>query len=114
MFQVKKPQTNLQNPATTVNITSYMSKTVCLDFGNTRLKCALFENADLKEIRDGEGEHRKHDDQHEPDEIVEKELDHRPIVAAGHAGQLRSSAPGTRGSGGCLVVSHAGLLIRRA
>lgn len=27
-----------------------MSKTLCLDFGNTRLKTALFENGDLKEI----------------------------------------------------------------
>ena len=50
MFQAKKPQSNLQNSATTVNITSYMSKTLCLDFGNTRLKTALFSNADLKEI----------------------------------------------------------------
>lgn len=50
MFQTKKPQTNLQNSATTVNITNYMSKTLCLDFGNTRLKTALFENGDLKEI----------------------------------------------------------------
>jgi type III pantothenate kinase len=50
MFQTKKPQTVLQNSATTVNITNYMSKTLCLDFGNTRLKTALFENADLKEI----------------------------------------------------------------
>lgn len=48
MFQAKKPQTNFQNSATTVNITNYMSKTLCLDFGNTRLKIALFENADLK------------------------------------------------------------------
>ena len=50
MFQTKKPQTILQNSATTVNFTNYMSKTLCLDFGNTRLKLALFENADLKEI----------------------------------------------------------------
>lgn len=50
MFQTKKPQSNLHNSAATVNITSYMSKTLCLDFGNTRLKAALFENADLKEI----------------------------------------------------------------
>jgi type III pantothenate kinase len=50
MFQIKKPQTNLQNSATTVNITNYMSKTLCLDFGNTRLKVALFENGELKEI----------------------------------------------------------------
>jgi type III pantothenate kinase len=49
MFQTKKPQTNLQNSATTVNITNYMSKTLCLDFGNTRLKIAFFENGDLKE-----------------------------------------------------------------
>ena len=50
MFQTKKPQAHLQNSAATVNITNYMSKTLCLDFGNTRLKTALFENADLKEI----------------------------------------------------------------
>jgi type III pantothenate kinase len=50
MFQTKKPQTTLQNSATTVNITNYMSKTLCLDFGNTRLKTALFENGELKEI----------------------------------------------------------------
>lgn len=50
MFQTKKPQTVLQNSATTVNITNYMSKTLCLDFGNTRLKTALFENGELKEI----------------------------------------------------------------
>ena len=50
MFQIKKPQGNLQNSANTINITNYMSKTLCLDFGNTRLKTALFENADLKEI----------------------------------------------------------------
>jgi len=50
MFQTKKPQTHLQNSAATVNITGYMNKTLCLDFGNTRLKLALFENADLKEI----------------------------------------------------------------
>src|SRR6188768_3026407 len=50
MFQTKKPQTHLQNSATTVNITNYMSKTLCLDFGNTRLKTALFEKADLKEM----------------------------------------------------------------
>ena len=49
MFQIKKPQTHLQNSATTVNITNYMSKTLCLDFGNTRLKIALFENGELKE-----------------------------------------------------------------
>jgi type III pantothenate kinase len=50
MFQTKKPQTNLSNSAATVNITSYMTKTLCLDFGNTRLKTALFENGELKEI----------------------------------------------------------------
>jgi len=50
MFQAKKPQSNLQSSTNTVNITSYMSKTLCLDFGNTRLKTALFSNADLKEI----------------------------------------------------------------
>jgi len=50
MFQTKKPTAHLQNPATTVNLMHYMSKTLCLDFGNTRLKIALFENADLKEI----------------------------------------------------------------
>src|SRR3569833_2452476 len=50
MFQTKKPQTNLQNSATTVNITFYMSKTLCLDFGNTRLKTALFENGELKDV----------------------------------------------------------------
>jgi len=50
MFQTKKPQTQLQNSATTVNLTNYMSKTLCLDFGNTRLKTALFENGELKEI----------------------------------------------------------------
>jgi type III pantothenate kinase len=49
MFQTKKPQTDLQNSASTVNITNYMSKTLCLDFGNTRLKTALFENGELKE-----------------------------------------------------------------
>ncbi len=49
MFQTKKPQSHLHNSAATVNITNYMSKTLCLDFGNTRLKTALFENADLKE-----------------------------------------------------------------
>lgn len=50
MFQTKKPQQTLQNSATTVNITSYMTKTLCLDFGNTRLKTALFENGELKEV----------------------------------------------------------------
>jgi type III pantothenate kinase len=50
MFQTKKPQTVLQNSATTVNITNYMSKTLCLDFGNTRLKTALFVNGELKEV----------------------------------------------------------------
>ncbi len=50
MLQTKKPQIQLQNSAATVNITSFMTKTVCLDFGNTRLKTALFENAELKEI----------------------------------------------------------------
>jgi type III pantothenate kinase len=50
MFQTKKPQTVLQNSASTVNITNYMTKTLCLDFGNTRLKVALFENAELKEV----------------------------------------------------------------
>lgn len=50
MFQTKKPQTVLQNSANTVDLTNYMSKTLCLDFGNTRLKTALFENGDLKEI----------------------------------------------------------------
>jgi type III pantothenate kinase len=49
MFQTKKPQTHLQNSASTVNITNYMSKTLCLDFGNTRLKTALFENGEPKE-----------------------------------------------------------------
>ncbi|MEP7319045.1 MAG: type III pantothenate kinase [Panacibacter sp.] len=28
-----------------------MSITLCFDFGNTRLKCAVFENADIKEIQ---------------------------------------------------------------
>jgi type III pantothenate kinase len=50
MFQIKKPHGNLQNSATTIHLTNYMSKTLCLDFGNTRLKIALFENANLKEI----------------------------------------------------------------
>jgi type III pantothenate kinase len=50
MFQAKKPQGHLQNSATTVNITDYMSKTLCLDFGNTRLKTAFFENGELKEV----------------------------------------------------------------
>jgi type III pantothenate kinase len=50
MFQTKKPQTNLQNSAATVNITNYMTKTLCLDFGNTRLKAALFENAELTRV----------------------------------------------------------------
>jgi type III pantothenate kinase len=50
MFQIKKPHGNLQNSATTIHLTNYMSKTLCLDFGNTRLKTALFEKADLKEI----------------------------------------------------------------
>jgi len=50
MFQTKKPQGHLQNSAATVTLTSYMSKTLCLDFGNTRLKAALFENAELKQV----------------------------------------------------------------
>ncbi len=50
MFQTKKPQAQSQNSASTVNITSYMTKTLCLDFGNTRLKTALFENGELKEV----------------------------------------------------------------
>lgn len=50
MFQTKKPQAQLQNSASTINITSYMTKTLCLDFGNTRLKAALFENGELKEV----------------------------------------------------------------
>ena len=50
MFQSKKPQTHLQHSAATVNITNFMTKTICIDFGNTRLKTALFENAELKEI----------------------------------------------------------------
>ncbi len=50
MFQIKKPQGHLQNSATTINITDYMSKTLCVDFGNTRLKIALFENTNLKEM----------------------------------------------------------------
>ena len=69
-----------------------------------------------KELRDGEREDRQHDDQHEPDEIVEHELDHRgAVVTAGPCRRSSAEArPGTRGSGGCLVVSHAGLLIRPA
>jgi type III pantothenate kinase len=47
MFQTKKPQQATQNTASTVNITAYMGKTLCLDFGNTRLKAALFENGQL-------------------------------------------------------------------
>lgn len=50
MFQTKKPQAQQQNSASTINITSYMTKTLCLDFGNTRLKAALFENGELKEV----------------------------------------------------------------
>lgn len=50
MFQTKKPQANFQNAAATVTITNFMTRTICLDFGNTRLKIALFEGAELKEV----------------------------------------------------------------
>jgi type III pantothenate kinase len=73
MFQTKKPQTYLQNSAATVDITNYMSKTLCLDFGNTRLKSALFENGDLKEIVVLDGDPLQH-----LKEIIEQ---HKPSVS---------------------------------
>jgi type III pantothenate kinase len=81
MFQTKKPQTNFQNSATTVNITNYMSKTLCLDFGNTRLKIALFENAELKEaiVLNENPLYHLHDiiEQHQPSiSILSSVIDH--------------------------------------
>lgn len=50
MFQTRKPEQQLSNSASTVHLTNYMTRTICLDFGNTRLKAGLFENAELREI----------------------------------------------------------------
>ena len=55
-----------------------------------------------KKLRNGDREDRQHDDQHEPDEIVENELDERPFVAVASCSGLRMrEAPGPLiGSGG--------------
>ena len=43
----------------------------------TKVDCSMMlsEDADLEEVRDRQREDGEHDDQHEPDEIVENELD---------------------------------------
>ncbi len=69
------------------------------------------EDADLEKIRDRNREHRQHDDQHEPDEVVEEELDKRPAIARESGTQLRRAAPGAGCSGGCLIVVHSLRLI---
>ena len=49
--RLKKPQgSSIRILQPLINIIDYMSKTLCLDFGNTRLKIALFENEEFKEM----------------------------------------------------------------
>ena len=52
------------------------------DADEGRLLEDVEEDADLEEVRDGQREDRQHDDQDEPDEVVEHELDRRPPARA--------------------------------
>ena len=45
-----------------------------------RLLQDVQENADLEEVRNGEREPRQHEDEDDPDEVVEDELDAPPVA----------------------------------
>ena len=54
-----------------------LTKTICIDFGNTRLKLALFENDELKEIFVLQDDAVKH-----LDEIIKDHSPHRSILSS--------------------------------
>lgn len=62
-----------------------MQTTLCFDFGNTRLKCAVFENADFKELlllnNDDLAAIRQLIDQYKPDSsILSSVINHDPEI----------------------------------
>ena len=70
------------------------------DADEGRLLEDVQEDADLEEVRDRRPRNRQHDDEDEPDEIVEDELDERPLPGREIICEPRDGDPGPlRGSG---------------
>jgi type III pantothenate kinase len=62
-----------------------MSVTLCFDFGNTRLKCAVFEQGNLKSVivleNDSDATIRNLIDNYHPDKtLLSSVIDHNPVV----------------------------------
>ena len=66
------------------------------DADEGRLLDDVGEDADLEVVRDGEREDRQHDEQHEPDEIVEDELEERAGVRGRSCRRTPSAGAGAR------------------